>query len=414
MAVDLSRLAATLERLEKKIDDIAASSDFVRHHLSNYLGNGVAVTYLRDETPIYVNSNDFGPSSNYINGGTYETENLDLLLSFVRDDTVFLDIGANVGFFALQIARRVRLHGRVYAFEPHPELARLMRGSAFLNGLATMDGHQGVLVTCPFGVGEGAGPVEFFYPRDHLGGGSRSGGANPTSARILSEIKSIDECMGDNFVCDLVKIDVEGHELDVLRGMRATISRSKEIKLLFEKLGQNTGPEGEIEEILRGLGLELYGVEQDARLHRLAPGELRSFSGYALATRAAEDLDGAKRTHFSIFPRQLFVPPPHQSGCTREELRALGAESEILFHGPYWFLPRGAYRLSFSGDIVGRLELTVAARFGYPVHAFAFDANTKTGIFVAEHDLIKFEIIGRADRSETSINLRELHIERLS
>jgi len=413
MATDLSRVELALARLEKKIDNIAASSDFLRHHLSNYLGSGVAVTYLRDETPIYVNSNDFGPSSNYINGGLYESENLDLLFSFVRDDTVFLDIGANVGFFALQIARRIHQNGKVYAFEPHPELIRLLRGSAFLNGLSTMSGHEGALISHDFGLGEGAAPVEFFYPRDHLGGGSRTGGANPSS-RILSEIKSIDECMGGDFVCDLVKIDVEGHELEVLKGMQATIERSKDIKLVFEKLGQNAGPEVQIEKILRGLGLEIYGVEQNARLRRLEHGALQTFSGYALATRATDGLDGSKRTHFSIFPRQFFVPPASQSGMTRDLLRAQGSGKEILFHGPYWFLPRGSYQVTLLGDIRGTLELTIAARFGFPVHTFALDSKIKSGIFAAEHDLIKFEVIGRASGSETSINLRELRVERLA
>ena len=333
--VRTQQVEATVDRIEKKIDYAISSIDFVRQHMANYLGNGIAVTYLRDETPIYVNSNDFGPSSNYINGGLYETENLDVLLSFVRDDSVFLDIGANVGFFALQIARRVHRHGKVHAFEPHPDLVRLIRGSAFLNGLATMDGLQGALITHPLGVGDKLGPVELYYPQDHLGGGGQSGGADPQRARIISEFTTIDECLGQDFVCDLVKIDVEGHELEVLKGMRSTIERSKEIKVVFEKLGQNAGPEAEIEALLRNLGLDIFGIEPDTSMRRLAPGELDVFSGYAIATRQVEGLDTSRRMKFTIFPRQLFVPPSHQSGCDRDALRATGRNSEILFHGPY-------------------------------------------------------------------------------
>lgn len=412
--VSVQHIAAMVDRIEKKIDYAISSIDFVRQHMANYLGNGIAVTYLRDETPIYVNSNDFGPSSNYINGGLYESENLDVLLSFVRDDSVFLDIGANVGFFALQVARRVHRHGKVHAFEPHPDLVRLIRGSAFLNGFSTMDGLKGALIAHPYGVGDKAGAVELFYPQDHLGGGGQSGGADPLRARIISEFRTIDECLGQDFVCDLVKIDVEGHELEVLKGMRSTIERSKEIKLIFEKFGHDAGPEAEIEALLRGLGLDLFGIETDAHIRRLAPGELRSFSGYALATRPVEGLDATNRMHFSIFPRQLFVPPSHQSGCDRDALRATGRNAEILFHGPYWFLGRGAYRLSFSGDIAGELEITIAARFGFPVNTFVFDANIKIGAFIAELDLVKFEIIGRTNGAETSIILRELHIERIA
>jgi hypothetical protein len=50
---------------------------------------------------MFVNCNDFGCPVNLINGGRYEEENLEVLLSFVTPDTVFIDVGANVGFYAL-------------------------------------------------------------------------------------------------------------------------------------------------------------------------------------------------------------------------------------------------------------------------------------------------------------------------
>ena len=64
--------------------------------------------------------------------------------------------------------------------------------------------------------------------------------------------------------------------------------------------------------------------------------------------------------------------------------------------------------------IAGELEITIAARFGFPVNTFVFDANIKIGAFIAELDLVKFEIIGRTNGAETSIILRELHIERIA
>ena len=57
-----------------------------------------------------------------------------MLLSFVTDSTVFLDIGANLGYFSLQVAARNRNGGKVLAFEPHPKLFDLMKRSLFLNG----------------------------------------------------------------------------------------------------------------------------------------------------------------------------------------------------------------------------------------------------------------------------------------
>lgn len=61
-----------------------------------------------------------------MNGGRHEEDNHQVLLGFVRPDTVFLDIGANCGFFTLQIGQRLSAAGKIYAFEPHPELSRML------------------------------------------------------------------------------------------------------------------------------------------------------------------------------------------------------------------------------------------------------------------------------------------------
>src|SRR5439155_22584033 len=74
------QLAALDAKLERMWHDL----DFVRTHLSSYLGDGVALTYLVDATPIYINSDDCGGPSNLLDGGRYEEQNLEVLLSFVK------------------------------------------------------------------------------------------------------------------------------------------------------------------------------------------------------------------------------------------------------------------------------------------------------------------------------------------
>src|SRR5579872_4042806 len=112
--------AQKLEQMRAELRQVRLELDFVRTHLACYVGDGVALTYLADETPIYVNANDSGCPFNMLNGGRYEEENLFVLLSFVKDDSVFVDIGANVGFFTLRIGKQLGSTGRVYSFEPHP------------------------------------------------------------------------------------------------------------------------------------------------------------------------------------------------------------------------------------------------------------------------------------------------------
>jgi hypothetical protein len=71
--------------------------EFIRKRLTTYLGDGVALSFMIDQTPIYVNANDSGPTSNIINGGAYEPDNIEVILSFVKPNTIFLDIGALPG-----------------------------------------------------------------------------------------------------------------------------------------------------------------------------------------------------------------------------------------------------------------------------------------------------------------------------
>src|SRR5256885_16158060 len=50
----------------------------------------------------------------------------------------------------------------------------------------------------------------------------------------------LDDLLGPDFRCNLVKIDVEGHELQVLDGMKRIVENSPDIKILFEKLTPNS------------------------------------------------------------------------------------------------------------------------------------------------------------------------------
>src|SRR5207248_476350 len=64
----------------------------------------------------------------------------------------------------------------------------------------------------------------FQYPKGHLGGGhiDRPGSMSGHVA-VEAEIRRLDDLLGPDFRCNLVKIDVEGHELQVLDGMRRIV-----------------------------------------------------------------------------------------------------------------------------------------------------------------------------------------------
>jgi FkbM family methyltransferase len=396
-----ANLSKQLAALDAKLERMWLDLDFIRTRLSSYLGDGVALTYLVDATPIYINSDDCGGPSNLLNGGRYEEQNLEVLLSFVKENTVFLDVGANLGFFTLQVGRRVLHSGRVYAFEPHPKLLKLLRWNVHLNGL------MGTVTCFPFGLSDQNSAAKFSYPIGHLGGGAVGDlSDNADYDTVDSELRRLDDVLGSDFSCDLVKIDVEGHELNVLNGMRRIVANSPEIKILFEKLSPNVGTEEAFEEYFRGSGFDLYQVRDDSSLDEFVAGSLKERGGYVLAARRGTIAEGTSRSRFSIYPGQLFVP------TALSESRSGAKPGDILFHGPYWFLRKGVWRLKLYGSIRGAISFILQERFGYRVLGFPMSEGQSEHVFILKRDLIHFECVARSATEGAQIELNRLEFIR--
>ena len=353
--VHLSALHRQIETLAEHQERMWGHLEFIRTRLNTYVGQGVALAHALDGMPIYVNAFDIGCPSALLSGGRYEEDNHQVLLSFVRPDSVFLDIGANVGFYTLQVGQRLSAAGRIYAFEPHPELSEILH-----HNVANLLLDRAV-ACFSMALSDSNGTTKLHYPKGHLGGGSIApfGGRDWQVSTIESEVRRLDDVLGPNFTCDLVKIDVEGYEINVLRGMAETIANSPAIKILFEKLFPNTGVEAGIATFFSERGFDLYAVHQDASLSRLAnESELRDWGGYVLAARPGAIEDGLKRSRFSIYPAQLrTVEGRHPPAPTLHRAANCGG---LLFHGPYWFLRRGIWRLKLHGEYPRRCRFYVA------------------------------------------------------
>lgn len=400
-------LQAQLSGLERKLDRAWAQIEFLRTHGAAYLGDEIALTHLADETPIFINSNDYGCPMHFLDGGRYEEDNLRMLLSFVTGSTVFLDIGANLGFFTLQVAQRIKHSGgRVLAFEPHPKVCGLLQRSLYQNALI------GVAEAHNFCLSDRHGPTELYYPPAHIGGGMIHSGAGPQDGtRLRSELKTLDSVVGAGFSCDLAKIDVEGHELQVLHGMRQTLANSPAIKLLIEKLSNDADGSRALHDFLRAQDMALYGVGAYAQLVELGTeSAFQAWQGYVLALRP-QAFDGVlDRNRYSVYPRQLNLTGRAQA--LDSGLLSLEASDGLLFHGPYWFLPRGVWRLRIDGEIEGRLDVDIAERYGWLVSRLAFDSANPERDFVCEHDLVKFECAARA-QGKAAVRLRRLELIRI-
>jgi hypothetical protein len=275
-----------------------------------------------------------------------------------------------------------------------------------MNGFASLSA-PGIINCIAVGASDQNCTVGFQIPEGHLGGGH----VLEEGAAQSLEVVRLDDLLGADFRCDLVKIDVEGHELAALRGMGRIIANSPMIKILFEKLGTNVGTEKDLEAFFVAHGMTLWAVEPNATLRRLTPGGFAYFDGYVLAARPDDpELGELFRGRFCIYPSQLHPGPDVKISGKR--LEGTARQGQILFYGPYWFLGRGQYRLRLHGTITGAISITIASRFGYLVTRFEMRDGGTECRFTIERDAVLFECVARAIESMASISLERIEIIR--
>lgn len=151
--------------------------------------------------------------------GTCELPVQQCLADLLKPGDVFLDIGANIGFFSIIAARLVGPRGHVFAIEPVPGNVSCIHDNARINGLGNVK-----VVPLAAGASDSTGVL---YLAAHSGGATLSSADLPPDLTRAMEVSvlSIDYLIesGRIEVPAMVKIDVEGTEMAVLDGMRRTL-----------------------------------------------------------------------------------------------------------------------------------------------------------------------------------------------
>lgn len=157
--------------------------------------------------------------------GAYEYRLLALISRHVRGGT-FIDVGANIGNHALYLAANF---DRVICFEPNPPIVARLRENIALSGACNIVVHA-------VGLGEENTALPFHHnDAGNAGGGTFLDASFPVSGTL--SIRVGDEVLGDCGPVALVKIDVEGFETFVFRGLRQTIAKYRPL-VIFEHDGR--------------------------------------------------------------------------------------------------------------------------------------------------------------------------------
>lgn len=137
----------------------------------------------------------------------------------------FLDIGANVGKYSVIMGNKLRGVGKVFSFEPELSNLNSLKKNIELNKLNNVS-------IVPMACSKERGRLEFYIDKNNSGGHSL---VKKTNQKIFVETDKLDSIVKSNKITEikLIKIDVEGAEMDVLLGAKKILKKYKP-KIIFE------------------------------------------------------------------------------------------------------------------------------------------------------------------------------------
>ncbi len=168
-----------------------------------------------------------------------------------------VDVGANIGYTAGLMAMRVGREGRVLCFEPHPEVFAALQENI---SLVRQGDDVGAIDAFQIALSDHAGEATLLCDEGFtFNRGSGRIDETASEARSVQRL-SVPTARLDDFVdgrIAVAKIDVEGHELPVLRGAERILTRRGVDHIVYEDFG---GAGSDVHRVLRGYGYVLYAL----------------------------------------------------------------------------------------------------------------------------------------------------------
>jgi len=214
---------------------------------------------------------------------------------FVSEGDVVFDIGANLGVHTALLSRLAGAAGRVFAFEPNPELQPTLA--------LTIAGMPNASL-CRYALSDDDGQTTFFVPNDHAMGSLSDWTATEPMAELRERLalgkaraitvqqQRIDDLVANGILPqpDFIKCDVEGAELKVFRGAMNTLNRTDAPVILFEAGPESAGGFGlamtAAAEFLGSLprpGYQIFEIGKGGALRSVKPSDLKKQNQNVLA-----------------------------------------------------------------------------------------------------------------------------------
>ncbi len=235
----LAKLAVAVAGIERDLSvfglQISAGLTELRQKLSAGLhppviraGENVLVTEL-DGFILGVPGKEWRLVAHFAFRGVPDPGLLRLFRSLIKPGMVVVDVGAHIGIFTLEAARLLGGRGKVYSFEPTPETFAVLRDNVQVNGFL----ESGVVVLHQAAVLDRDGLATLGMYPDNSGHNTLFPESDcPTRVEVTTV--SLDQALAGETHVDVVKIDAEGAEPLILRGMERILKGNPGVRILME------------------------------------------------------------------------------------------------------------------------------------------------------------------------------------
>ena len=227
---------------------------------AEYMGEGTMLCRVLGKYLMYADAQETGITPHLCMDGYWESWITVALARTLRKGWCCLDVGANHGYYTLIMADAVGREGRVLPVEPTPRLADLLRQTLDVNGFPT------VTVVAAAASDTDGETLQLVVPARRSLNARLSQEAGPTDAVVDVQSVTIDALSREWPRVDLIKIDVEGAEENVWRGMEQTIADNPGLVVILElNVARYDDPRSFLQGI-EGAGFSLRFIDIDAEI----------------------------------------------------------------------------------------------------------------------------------------------------
>ncbi len=381
--------------------------------LYSYLGEHVAYTEDIYQNTFKVYTKDIYVSKNLITKGHHNLTCLKMLRSLLLPDDTFIDIGASLGVYSVQVGKYMTEKSKLYAIEPNNIYYELL-----MQNLYVMNNFSFKIKTFKTFCSELANsPLEIFTSVKNLELLSSEFLLNDHKKNFNSPHLPLDEIVTD-INKGLFKLDVVIPCLPVIKGMKKILSTVEKIKMCIsrysipyynslsssdqQKLLNNWK---EVYYFLKNNDFEIFNPHYSGKLHPVNEEFFMSTNYTDLCVVNKSAIPLIEKNNFrwdviNIYPDSLKILDDVNYDT---DTIVFSCNSEYLSHGPYWPLEKGSYEFVWNGKIQNSIEITVINNYRDIIAKFILNRRKNKHVFTSARNLNIFEVSVRNINSASVI-----------